>query len=122
VTPLADVAIHRHGDVPVAEIKGEVDMSNAAELALAMQRAVEQKASGLVIDLSGTSYLDSAGLHFIFDLGKRLRDRGQRLVLVVPEESALNRLLNLVKVDSLAPMTRAVDDALKALASHESAQ
>lgn len=122
MTPLADVAIHRHGDVPVAEIKGEVDMSNAAELALAMQRAVEQKASGLVIDLSGTSYLDSAGLHFIFDLGKRLRDRGQRLVLVVPEESALNRLLNLVKVDSLAPMTRAVDDALKALASHESAQ
>lgn len=122
MTPLADVAINRHGDVPVAEIKGEVDMSNAAELALAMQRAVEQKASGLVIDLSGTSYLDSAGLHFIFDLGKRLRDRGQRLVLVVPEESALNRLLNLVKVDSLAPMERTVDAALQTLASHESAQ
>lgn len=122
MSPLADVVVARHGDVPVAQITGEVDMSNAAELSLAMQRAVEQKASGLVIDLAGTSYLDSAGLHFIFDLGKRLRDRGQRLVLVVPEESALNRLLSLVKVDSLAPMERTVPTALERLAAHEESQ
>ena len=119
---LADVAVEHDGHVPIAVITGEVDMSNASELALAMQRAVEQKAAGLVIDLAGTSYLDSAGLHFIFDLGKRLRDRGQRLVLVVPEDSALNRLLTLVKVDSLAPMERTRDAAVERLKAHEESQ
>ena len=122
MTPLADVAIEERDGVPVAQITGEVDMSNASDLSLAMQRAVEQKTTGLVIDLAGTHYLDSAGLHFIFDLGKRLRDRGQRLVLVVPEASALNRLLDLVKVDSLAPLTRTVDEALERLAAHEQSQ
>ena len=122
MTPLADVDIEMQDGIPVARISGEVDMSNAAELSLAMQRAVEQEATGLVIDLSGTSYLDSAGLHFIFDLGKRLRDRGQKLVLVVPEDSALNRLLDLVKVDSLAPVVRTAGEALVRVTAHEQAQ
>ena len=122
MSQLADVAIQRHGHVPVAQIKGEVDMSNASDLSLALQRAVEQKASGLVIDLTETSYLDSAGLHFIFELGKRLRDRGQRLVLVVPVTSVLDRLLSLVKVDSLAPMERTLEGALGRLATHEQSQ
>ena len=115
MSPLADVVIERHGNVPVAQISGEVDMSNASELSVTMQHAVEQKATGLVIDLSGTHYLDSAGLHFIFDLGKRLRDRGQRLVLVLPEESSLNRLFALVRVDALAPVERTAQAAVALL-------
>lgn len=118
--PLADITFEHHDGIPVASIAGEVDMSNATELAMATQRAVEQKAPGLVIDLSGTSYLDSAGLHFLFDLGKRLRDRGQRLMLVVPEGSALNRLLDLVRVDALAPIERSLPTALGRLnGAHE---
>jgi anti-anti-sigma factor len=115
---LADVQFEEHAGSPVARIRGEIDMSNAHELGLTLQNAVMQAAPGLVIDFSRTEYLDSAGLHFIFDLGKRLRDRGQRLYLVVPPQSPVAAVLDIVNVDSLAPRSATLDDAVARLSAH----
>jgi anti-sigma B factor antagonist len=115
---LADVTFEEHDGSPVAHIRGEIDMSNVGELSLALQNAVAQSAAGLVIDFTKTEYLDSAGLHFIFDLGKRLRDRGQRLYLVVPEVSPVGAVLDIVNVDSLAPRCPTLEDALERLSAH----
>ena len=115
---LADVQFEEREGSPVAHIRGEVDMSNAGELSMALQSAVIQSAAGLVIDFSETQYLDSAGLHFIFDLGKRLRDRGQRLYLVVPSESPVSAVLEIVNVDSLAPRCETLELALEQLRAH----
>jgi anti-anti-sigma factor len=115
---LADVQFEEREGSPVAHIRGEVDMSNAGELSMALQSAVIQSAAGLVIDFSETGYLDSAGLHFIFDLGKRLRDRGQRLYLVVPAESPVSAVLDIVNVDSLAPRCETLELALERLRAH----
>jgi anti-sigma B factor antagonist len=115
---LADVQFEEREGSPVAHIRGEVDMSNAGELGMALQSAVIQSAAGLVIDFSETGYLDSAGLHFIFDLGKRLRDRGQRLYLVVPAESPVSAVLDIVNVDSLAPRCETLELALERLRAH----
>src|SRR3954462_15380979 len=115
---LADVNFEEHDGSPVARIRGEVDMSNAGELNAALQNSVVQTAAGLVIDFTETDYLDSAGLHFIFDLGKRLRDRGQRLYLVVPAASPVSAVLEIVNVDSLAPRCETLDAALERLTAH----
>ena len=115
---LADVKFEEHEGSPVARIRGEIDMSNVGELSLTLQSAVAHAAAGLVVDFSGTEYLDSAGLHFIFDLGKRLRDRGQRLYLVVPEGSPVAAVLDIVSVDSLAPRHATLDEALERLRAH----
>ena len=115
---LADVQFEEHTVGPVARVRGEVDMSNVGELAGTLQRAVTQSAPGLVIDFSQTGYLDSAGLHFIFELGKRLRDRGQRLYLVVPTGSPVAAVLDIVNVDSLAPRCETLEFALERLAQH----
>ena len=115
---LADVQFEEREGSPVAHVRGEVDMSNAGELSMALQSAVIQSAAGLVIDFSQTEYLDSAGLHFIFDLGKRLRDRGQRLYLVVPAESPVSAVLDIVNVDSLAPRCETLELALERLRAH----
>src|SRR3954467_3442199 len=117
---LADVQFEEHAGSPVARIRGEIDMSNASELGLTLQSAVLQASAGLVIDFSQTEYLDSAGLHFIFDLGKRLRDRGQRLYLVVPPASPVAALLEIVNVDSLAPRAESLEQALERLEAHAS--
>jgi anti-anti-sigma factor len=114
----ADVQFEDLGGVPVARVSGEVDMSNAAELGATLQSAVEHGSAGLVIDFSTTEYLDSAGLHFVFDLGKRLRDRGQRLHLVVPSESPVATVLAIVNVESLAPTSRTLDEAVEKLREH----
>jgi anti-anti-sigma factor len=115
---LADVNFEEHAGNPVARIRGEIDMSNVGELSRALQNAVVQTSAGLVIDFSETDYLDSAGLHFIFELGKRLRDRGQRLYLVVPTGSAVGAVLDIVNVESLAPRCPTLEDAVERLSEH----
>jgi anti-sigma B factor antagonist len=114
----ADIQFEDLDGVPVASVRGEVDMSNARELGARLQNAVQHVSAGLVIDFSTTEYLDSAGLHFVFDLGKRLRDRGQRLHLVVPAGSPVARVLEIVSVESLAPCSRTLDEALAKLREH----
>jgi anti-sigma B factor antagonist len=115
---LAEVQFEERDGNPVARIRGEVDMSNVSQLSTTLQNAVEQSAAGLVLDFSQTNYLDSAGLQFIFDLGKRLRDRGQRLYLVVPTKSPVGAVLDIVRVESLAPRCATLDEALERLTAH----
>jgi anti-sigma B factor antagonist len=115
---LADVSFEERSGITIARVRGEIDMSNAGDLTVTLQRAVRHVAAGLVLDFSGTSYLDSAGLHFIFDLGKRLRDRGQRLELVVPEGSPVGAILDIVNVEMLAPVSQTLDDAVAKLKEH----
>ena len=115
---LADITLEDHGGIPVARIRGEIDMSNVGELSQTLQNSVDQVAPGLVVDFSPTTYLDSAGLQFVFDLGKRLRDRGQRLLLVVPDGSPVGTVLDIVNVDALAPRCPTLDHALERLEAH----
>ena len=115
---LADVKLEDHAGSPVAHIRGEIDMSNVNELTATLQNAVVQAAAGLVVDFTDTEYLDSAGLHFIFDIGKRLRDRGQRLYLVVPETSPVGAVLEIVNVESIALRCLTLEDAFERLDMH----
>jgi anti-sigma B factor antagonist len=115
---LADVQFEERAGSPVARIRGEIDMSNVGDLSMTLQNAVVQTAAGLVIDFTETQYLDSAGLQFIFELGKRLRDRGQRLYLVVPSGSPVAAVLDIVNVDSMAPRCETLDAAVERLSAH----
>jgi len=115
---LADIQFEEHEGRPVAQIRGEIDMSNVTDLSMTLQNTVEQSAPGLVIDFTETQYLDSAWLHFIFDLGKKLRDRGQRLYLVVPPGSHVAAVLDIVNVEALAPRCETLEAALERLAQH----
>jgi anti-sigma B factor antagonist len=116
---LADVSFEHRDGITVAHVRGEIDLSNARELGTAIDDVIVHVAAGLVIDFSETSYLDSAGLHFVFDLGKRLRDRGQHLVLVVPADSSIEPVLRITGVEMMAPVSRTLDEALGRLHEHE---
>jgi anti-anti-sigma factor len=51
------------GERTVAAVKGEVDISNATELALRLEGAARQAGGfGLTVDLSDLRYMDSSGL------------------------------------------------------------
>jgi anti-anti-sigma factor len=115
---LAEVQFEDVDGIPIARVRGEVDMSNAGELGATLQNSVAHVSAGLVVDFTTTEYLDSAGLHFVFDLAKRLRDRGQRLHLVVPDTSPVATVLEIVQIDSLAPRSQTVDEAIDKLRAH----
>ena len=96
----------------VARVSGEVDMTNATYVGEELQRVVPNDAAGLVVDLAGTRYLDSAAIELLFDLARRLGRRRQRLRLVLPDESPLKRVLVLTDIDSAAPLHETVEAAL----------
>jgi anti-anti-sigma factor len=72
---------------------------------------VPNDAAGVVLDLSDTTYLDSSGVHLVFDLAERLSSRQQRLVLTLPEGSRIRRVLDLVNVQAALPIELTVDAA-----------
>ncbi len=87
---------------PVVRLAGEIDLSNAEELAKVAEDAVSNRAQGLVLDLSGVTFLDSTGLRLVFRLARRLRDRQQALRLVVPDGARIARLLTMSGVGTVA--------------------
>lgn len=91
------------GDVgwPIARLTGAVDLSNVETLSERLEAAVSNRAQGLVLDLSGVTYLDSTGVRLVYRLARRLGDRQQRLRLVVPETSRIRRVLTLAGVHSV---------------------
>ena len=101
--------------VLVAAVEGEIDSSNAAELRLALSERLPSASSALVLDLSSVRYLDSSGIHLLFELGRRLAARRQSLRLVVPDGAPMRRVLQLCAIETVAPMDERLDDSLSAL-------
>jgi anti-anti-sigma factor len=115
MTELANVMLEKRGDVQVARLAGEVDISNAKRLQADIAAIVPNDAAGLVLDLSDTDYLDSAGIRMLFDLHGRLSDRRQRLAAVVPEGSLIRGSLLVTEVDQAFPLRPTLDDAVAAV-------
>jgi anti-anti-sigma factor len=100
-------------DVIVARVTGEIDLSNASEVGERLSGAVPNTALGLVIDLTATAYLDSSGVHLLFDLGERLQRRQQQLRVVVPEGGPIRRVLRIVELDETVPVLASVEEAVE---------
>lgn len=92
---LAELAVREDGEVLLARLSGEIDLSNSRDLERMIEDAVPNTALGLVLDLSDLTYVDSAGIRLLLTLASRLQWRGQRLALVAPDESRIRRVLAL---------------------------
>jgi anti-anti-sigma factor len=99
VTPLATVRVEWRGDVPVAGIDGEVDASNVEHISQSLHALVTNESMMLVVDLSHTRYLDSAGINLLFALGDDLGARQIALRLVVTTDSPIARMLAITGLD-----------------------
>ena len=113
----ASVAIDRRREVTVARLKGEVDLVDAGALGRALANATRAGDRGLVLDVNGVGYLDSAGLHLLHDTSRTLAARGQSLRVVVDRDAQLARLLELADLGQTVPVDASVDDAVDTLAS-----
>ena len=110
----AEIAIERDGGTVVARLTGEIDMTNASYIGEELTGAVPNEALGLVVDLSGTRYLDSAAIELLFELARKLSRRRQELKLAMPKASPLRRVLALTDVESAASIHDSVEEALAA--------
>ena len=91
MTRLADLNLADRDGVVVAELAGEVDLSNVADVDDALSQAAPSEKLGLVIDMAALRHIDSAGIRMLFDLRRRLARRRQELALTVPPQSRPGR-------------------------------
>ena len=88
--------IERIDGVPIAHVNEDIDAANAATTQQQLADALGPDASSLIVDLSDTRYLDSAGIDMLLRLGDRLDHRRAKLILVIPDTSQLMRLATIV--------------------------
>jgi anti-anti-sigma factor len=93
---MSPLALERIDGVPIAHVGEDIDAANAAITQQQLADALGPDASSLVIDLSETRYVDSAGIDMLLRLSDRLDHRRAKLILVIPDTSQLMRLASIV--------------------------
>jgi len=111
---MGDVRIEREDKTVVAVLTGEVDMSNATSIRLQIAGSVTPDDDGLLLDLSELSFIDSAGLHALVELGTVLDERRQQLRLYVPHGSPIERAIEIIGLTSAIPVHSERGEAMEA--------
>jgi anti-anti-sigma factor len=109
--PLASIKVDTQGPIVYAEVHGDIDMSNAADLRQELSRMTPNDALGLIVDLRDVTYLDSAGIRLLYHLREDLRVGRQKLRLVIADGSAVTHTLMLAGLDWGAEIAETVDAA-----------
>jgi anti-anti-sigma factor len=112
-TELATIEFGQAERATVATIGGEVDLSNADRLLDELMARVGTM-PWLVVDLTGCSYLDSAGLRMIARIDVRCRTVGSALRLVVDPGGSIDRVLAMTHMDEVLTVDPHLQDALTA--------
>lgn len=112
MSPLAHVRVSQLDGVPIVAVDGEVDIANVGALRSQVMRAVPNTAPGLILDLSGTSYLDSRGVHLILEIADRMITTQQQLHVVAPDGGLIRRVLLLTHVEGIVPLHQSLDEAV----------
>jgi len=99
----------------VVTMPAEIDVTNADEIRWVLRAAVGRSSSVLIIDMSATTFCDSAGVQAIVDAYNQL-DAYNRSSATQTElrlvASAVRRILSLVGIDQLIPVYSTVEAAL----------
>ena len=106
------VDLIRNGRVMVARMPVEVEITQTPVLRGQLMQAVENRDLGLVMDLTGTDYLDSSGVNMLFEIGESLAARQLRMAVVVPEGGLVERVVSIVDLGSAMPIHRDVESAV----------
>lgn len=105
------MTLEGNGEVLTARITGEIDLSNASELEETIVDAVPNTALGMVVDLSGVEYLDSAGVRMLVHLVERFRWRQQVMRAAAPDGSRVRGVLSMAGADGVIPVDATVTEA-----------
>jgi anti-anti-sigma factor len=113
---MSPVDLERIDGVPIAHVHEDVDAANAGAIQQLLDEALGPDAWSLIVDLSDTRYLDSAGIDMLLRLGDRLDQRRTKLILVIPDTSQLKRLAAIVGLANAVAILPTLLAALQAAA------
>jgi anti-sigma B factor antagonist len=111
----ADDQLRGDGEPTVVRMPAEIDLTNADEIRQTLRAAASRGAMVLIIDMSETTFCDSAGVQAIIDAYNEVDARNQnaatrtQLRLVA---TAVLRVITLTGIDQLIPVYSTLEAAL----------
>ena len=112
---LATLRVRERGGIVLAVVEGEIDLSNAPGLQGELLSGVPNSARGLLLDLTGLEFLDSSGVHLLYDIADRLATRQQRYAVVLEADAPPRRAIELSGVEPAAWLYSDQSSALAAI-------
>ena len=103
-----------HPCAVVVTLTGELDADTARHLRGLVAEHLLAGPGNLVLDLSGLSFVDSAGLAAMISADKGVRRAGMRLVLAAPR-APVRKIMRLTGIDAVLTTADTVSDALMLL-------
>jgi anti-sigma B factor antagonist len=97
------------GSQAMITMPAEIDVTNADEVRRALLFLARPNVPVLIIDMTGTTFCDSAGVHAVISAYRQAAETGTQLRLAV---TAVRRIFTLIGADQLMPIYPALEDAL----------
>jgi anti-anti-sigma factor len=109
--PEASFGVQVVSGVAVVATPVEIDITNAAGLRAALSEATARGRGTLVVDMSGTQFCDSSGIHILVRAHNRALAAGGELLLVLTAATVL-RIFAITGIDRIIPSFPSLDEAL----------
>ncbi|WP_207837943.1 STAS domain-containing protein [Williamsia soli] len=107
--PLSVVTRQRQGTT-ILSVEGEIDLLTAPQLTEALLTAITAESRCLIIDLTGTTFLSSAGMQVLIDAQSAVSPSGH--LGVVANGPATAGIMKLVGLDNILTISPTVDAAI----------
>lgn len=103
--------VHHDRGHTVLELRGEIDIAAAAEVAPHLDRVTSRPGARIVIDLRQVEFFDCSGLRLLYRARKRVLEQDGRLHLVCTHPLTL-RVLRVTGLSRLLPPRPTLEAAL----------
>ncbi len=103
----------------VVRVSGELDTFGS--LSFRESLTLLRSSDRIVVDLGEVSFVDSAGLHALFSVGRAAKNVGAGVVFVVPVDSTVRRVIDLVQLAHVSPVCDSLDIAVSQLRATDGA-
>ena len=88
-------------DTAHLELRGELDIGTAPKLEEAVDRALDDGCREVVLDLGGTTFLDSSGLGALIRAARTVGDRHGTMAVVSPPGSEARLVIEMSRTGSI---------------------
>jgi anti-sigma B factor antagonist len=95
------------------EVEGEIDLATVEDLEKAIQSVHTSRGEGLVVDLTGSSFMDSTGLKALVMAHRKFSADGRPFAIAV-SGGPVSRLLDLSGVNTTIRTVASVEDLIGA--------
>jgi anti-sigma B factor antagonist len=92
-------------------IRGSVDLTTAPELRNRLSELIDDGNTCIIVDLTGTDFLDSTGLGALVSAHKRLRMKGGE-IRIVCADGQVRKVFEITSLDRVFAMHDSIDGAL----------